>query len=140
MNMKIQKVFFLLIALAVISCTVADAQGKLEPVLGTSEKCEEAKALLDLLRIEAGDEGVIILVARLGDGEKSRKVNRERLYNVWSYLHHAGQFPESRIIKAEGERARGSGRVELYAKGKLMLVLSGRRNGDIVGPRTCGYV
>ena len=138
--MKIQTSVFLLLALAIAKPAVVPAQEVLAPILGTAKKYEDAKARLDMLRNEVGGEGVIILVARLGDGEKSRKVNRERLYNVWSYLHHAGQFPESRIVKAEGERARGRGRVDLYAKGKLMLVLTGRRNGDIVGPRTCGYV
>ena len=81
------------------------------------------------------------MVARLGDGETSPKVNRRRLYSAWSYLHHAGQFPENRVVKAEGERVRGAGRIELYAKGKLMLVLAAERvNADMVGEKSCGLV
>ena len=135
--MKLQANILLLVML-ITSPAVAYAQQRLDPVLGTVSNCEEGKALLDLLRNETGNEGVIILVARLGDGETSRKVNRERLYNTWSYLHHAGQFPDEKLVKAEGERVRGQGRVELYAKGKLMLVLTAKRNGDIVGVKSCG--
>jgi hypothetical protein len=131
---------FLLIALAASGHIVAQAQEKLVPPLGTAMKCEEAKVLLDVLRYDAGDEGVIILVARRGDGEPSPKINR-RLYSVWSYLHHAGPFPADRLVRAEGERVRGRGRVELYAKGKLMLILAAERPGDdIVGPKSCGSV
>ena len=119
---------------------VARAREQLKPALGTAKKCEEAKALLDALRNDAGAEGVIILVARLGDGE-SPKLNRRRLYAAWGYLHHAGQFPEGRLVKAEGERVRGRGRVELYAKSKLMLVLMAERpNDDIVGAKSCGPI
>lgn len=106
-----------------------------KPVLGTTGNVEEAKALLDLLHNEVGDEGVIILVARLGDGETSRKINGPRLYSVWSYLHHAGQFPADRLVKAEGEKVRGPGRIDIYAKGRLMLTLTAQRGRDIVGPR-----
>ena len=137
--MKLQMTIFLPVALAAVGCIDAQAQGKLVPTLGTAVKCEEAKALLDVLRNDAEDEGVIILVARLGASDPWPKVNRRRLNSVWSYLHHAGQFPESRLVRAEGERLRGRGRVELYAKGKLMLVLVAERpSDDIVGPKSCG--
>jgi hypothetical protein len=88
----------------------------------------------------SGDDGIIILIARLGKGEYQRKSNRERLHAVWSYLHHAGQFPEHRIVKAEGDRVSGQGRVEIYANGRLMLSLTSSRKGDIVGRKTCGLV
>lgn len=128
----------LLLCLALTFPVAAQTEPEAKPALGVAGSCEEAKALLDLLRNDVGDEGVIILVARLGDGEPLRKVNQQRLSNVWSYLHHAGQFPAQRLVKAEGEKARGAGRIDLYAKGRLMLTLTAKRGGDIVGARACG--
>jgi hypothetical protein len=130
----------LLLCLAAVSLVTAQTEGELKPVLGMAHTCEEAKALLDLTRNDVGNEGVIVLVARLGDREVSRRLNRQRLFNVWSYLHHAGGFPANRLVKAEGDRVRGFGRMELYAKGRLMLILPAKRQGDIVGVRSCGPV
>ena len=139
MRSKTKTGLLLLLALVTPGFPIVQAQTKLDPPPGTVRKCGEAKAALDLLRNDAGDEGVIILVARPGEGEYSSKVNRRRLYSAWSYLHHAGQFPEDRLVRAEGERVRGRGRVELYAKGKLMLILAAERPGDdIVGLKSCG--
>lgn len=131
------RIVLLLCAVLAAHVSALTAQ-KSKPAPGKTESCEEAKALLDLLRNDAGNEDVIVLVARSGDGENSRKINGPRLYSVWSYLHHAGQFPADRLVKAEGEKVRGPGRIDIYAKGRLMLTLTAKRGGDIVGPRTCG--
>ncbi len=136
--MKLPAWIVLLLCAVLAAPAPALTEQKLKPILGVTGNCEEAKALLDLLRNDVGDEGVIILIARLGDGETSRKINGLRLYSVWSYLHHAGQFPSDRLIKAEGEKVRGGGRIEIYAKGRLMLSLTAKPGGDIVGPKTCG--
>lgn len=81
---------------------------------------------------EAGEDGLIIAIARLGDGEQRREINRRRLHNVRVYLtefdwHRA---PET-VITAEGERVRGYGRVELYVGGRLFRVLAVRPNRDL---------
>jgi hypothetical protein len=136
--MKVITMMVLLLCAVMVTPVAALTEQKSKPVLGMTGNCEEAKALLDLLRNDVGDEGVIILIARLGDGEASRKINGRRLYSVWSYLHHAGQFPSDRLVKAEGEKVVGPSRIEIYAKGRLMLSLTAKTGGDIVGPKTCG--
>lgn len=136
--MRFRATITLLLCLAVGLTAAARTGDEPKSVLGVAGTCEEAKALLDLLRKDVGDDGVIVLVARSGEGETSRKINGQRLYAVWSYLHNAGKFPADRLVKAEGEKVRGRGRVELYAKGKLMLVLTAKRGGDIVGVKSCG--
>jgi hypothetical protein len=136
--MKVPATLVLLLCALLITPVAAQTEQKPKAALGTAGSCEEAKALLDLLRNDVDGEGVIILVARLGDGERSRQINGPRLDAVWSYLHHAGQFPAERLVKAEGEKVGGSGRIDIYAKGRLTLTLTAKRGGDIVGTKSCG--
>lgn len=78
---------------------------------------------------ETGHGEVIIAIARLGDGEQSREINRRRLHNVQTYLTSYQSFPTQKVITAEGKRAKGYGRVEIYLTGKLVdvfLVGSGK--------------
>ena len=73
--------------------------------------------------------GVMVVMARLGDGEGSRELNRRRLYNVREYLKERGGLAADKIVVAEGERVRGYGRLEYYLAGKLFEQLLFRRNG-----------
>src|SRR3712207_1174753 len=57
--------------------------------IGVADKplnCEMTLQLMedvrDLVRAERGESNVLILIARLGSGEKSRALNRRRLLNV----------------------------------------------------------
>lgn len=107
LNKKVQTGVLVLLCLVGANSAAAQEAGLLKPVLGSTDNCEDAKARLDNVRILSGEEGVIVLVARLGRGETSRRVNRERLHAIWSYLHRGGRFPDNRLVKAEGERVRG---------------------------------
>lgn len=95
--------------------------------------CEENVALLSAANQVAGEDGLIIAIARLGKSERNRELNRRRLHNVRVYLtefdwHRA---PET-LITAEGEQAKGYGRVELYVGGKLYTALEIRHNQDLL--------
>ena len=100
--------------------------------------CEFHIATLDAAHDEAGRDGLVIVIARLGNGEQRRDLNRRRLHNVRTYLtEFAGRDPQT-IITAEGARVNGYGRVELYVGGKLFYVLMIRPNADLaVG--SCSY-
>jgi hypothetical protein len=76
-------------------------------------------------------EGVMIAIARLGDGERSREINRRRLHNIRVYLTSYQSFAPQKVITAEGEPASGHGRVELYLGGKLVDVLLVDRGKDL---------
>ncbi len=138
MKCKLNVRIILLLYISVASPVIAQQKNDLQPVFGITGNCEDAKARLDGVAIEVGREGIVILIAKLGDGEISRKVNRQRLYYILRYFNRADQLGEKRLIKAEGERVRGPGQVEIYAKGKLMLILTTKRNGDILGVKSCG--
>lgn len=95
--------------------------------------CEENIALLSASHQAAGKDGLIIAIARLGNGEHRRELNRRRLHNVRVYLTEFDwQRASETVITGEGERVKGVGRVELYVGGKLVAVLGIKRNGDLL--------
>ena len=100
----------------------------------TPGNCEVNAVDLDSVRSEALEEtnrdGLVIVIARLGNGETSRAYNRWRLIAVKNYLSRYS-LPAQRIVTAEGERVNGYGRVELYVAGKLRVVLLANRNRSL---------
>lgn len=84
------------------------------------------------------NDGVLIVIVRLGDGETSRELNR-RLYNLRRYFTEYSQVlkPE-KIVFAEGEKVKGYGRVEYYLDGELFERLLFPKNGFICHS-CCGY-
>ena len=63
--------------------------------------------------------GVLIVIARLGDGENSRELIRRRMYNVRFFLEKRGRLAPEKFVVAEGEPVKGFGRFEYYLGGKL---------------------
>lgn len=97
------------------------------------ENCESDIAILDAASREAGESGLVIVIARLGDGERDRNWNRRRLYNVRTYLTEwDGRRNPKTVVTAEGEPVSSYGRIELYVGGKLFHVLLVRRNADLI--------
>jgi len=75
----------------------------------------------------------LIVIARLGDGERNRGLNRRRLHNVRTYLsEYVHARAAETIVTAGGERVSGYGRIELYVGGRLFHVLTLPRNGDLL--------
>jgi hypothetical protein len=93
--------------------------------------CETHIAILDVAHKDAGPAGIIIMIGRLGDGER-REVNQHRLHSARAYLtqYHDVRSPDT-IVIAEGERVTGYGRIELYISGKLHTAFAIRRNADL---------
>jgi hypothetical protein len=69
----------------------------------------------------------LFVIARLGTGETSRRLNRVRLYNTKQYLSGKSFDPQTTVF-AEGERVEGEGRIEFYLGGSLRLVTLAKRN------------
>lgn len=106
---------------------------QLSRIEATPSNCEENISILGAATQAVEKDGLLIVIARLGDREKNRELNRRRLHNVRTYLSeyvHA-RAPET-ILAAEGERVNGYGRIELYVGGKLFHVLTIPRNGDLI--------
>lgn len=95
--------------------------------------CENHIAMLEAAHHDAGKDGLIIIIAWLGDGESRQGLNRRRLHNARAYLaEYLNLRAPGTIVTAEGERVKGYGRIELYVGGRLYHVLALRRNADLI--------
>ncbi len=95
--------------------------------------CESDIAILDAASRRAGTDGLIIAIARLGNGEFRRSVNLRRLHNVRAYLTEwNGRRDPKTVVIAEGARVSGYGRIELYVGGTLFQALLVHPNADLI--------
>ena len=131
---------FLIISASVLVTHAQTAQNPQiygEPDGLTGTDCEGIMMRLDFIAIAAGETGkdqTIIIIARLGNGETSRRLVNVRLRQVADYLNR--RVPRERIITAEGERVSGFGQLEFYVGGKLHSIFKVNRNRDLV--KGCG--
>jgi hypothetical protein len=90
--------------------------------------CETNVAVLDLVYALGENNGLTIVIARSGDGEKQKSLNQRRLKVVRQYLTEKGwNKPKESLILAEGEPTTGLGRLEFYVSGRLVKTLLIRR-------------
>lgn len=86
---------------------------------------------LDRFIKKQSEGSTLILIARFGNGEYSRELNRRRLFNVKQYLVGIRGIDLKKIIVAESGRVKGYGRVEVYVGGVLFEILVARRQKDL---------
>jgi hypothetical protein len=93
--------------------------------------CEVANIYTDMAAhlARTSEETHLIVIARLGDGEKSRRLNTSRLKHVHDFL--GNNRGVTKIVTAEGERKRGYGQLEFYVGGRLLFTLPIRRNKNV---------
>lgn len=94
--------------------------------------CDTIKANFDLIAHSAGDEEIIIVIGRLGQGESSRELVRRRLRNLKEFLYFTRGVSKERVVIAEGDRLNSLGQVEVYIKGRLFIVFRLKRNKDFL--------
>ncbi|MFN6962425.1 MAG: hypothetical protein ACK4S4_01535 [Pyrinomonadaceae bacterium] len=104
----------------------------IERVATAPTSCEFNIAILDAAHSRAGNNSLIIVVARLGQSESSRDLNRRRLHNVKTYLEQFARRKSQTIITAEGSRVTGYGLVELYVNGEHFYTLKLKNNSDLI--------
>lgn len=94
-------------------------------------KCEEWHLYLGEAFMEwsKNKDASFIVIARLGNGEFSRKINLKRIKTLKNYL----MKPKSEIkfVFAEGERTKGFGVIELFVEGRLFYSLPLHRKQDV---------
>lgn len=134
MRLGLQLSVCLIVATTITSggSAVARASQSAKPIFSDDNNCESNKAYWDYIAIESKGDS-LILIARPGDGENARRLNRRRLHNIYTYLTYIRKIPKERIVIAEGERVTGRGRVEVYLQGKLQIVFTVGRNADLRG-------
>lgn len=94
-------------------------------------KCAEwLNYLADALgRWEKNKDASFIVIARLGDGETSRRLNLKRIKVLRDYILDSDL--KVKAVFAEGERIKGFGVVEIYVQGKLLYSLPIRQKNDM---------
>jgi hypothetical protein len=102
----------------------------------TPEPCWSDELKLAQLTQHTPKDKTFIIIARAGDKDSKRELNRRRLYNIRAYMtqlmgERYGRDPE-KIILAEGEPIKGFGQVEFYLDGRLVEVIKTRPNGDLI--------
>lgn len=100
----------------------------LPPAIYNGNSNEDAKLGLDDTAATAGENKLIIMIARLGNKESSRNLSRRRLQTARDYLKYTRSIAEQRIVTAEGEPVNGQGRVEVYIGGNLHMIFMMGRN------------
>jgi hypothetical protein len=132
--MKISQLLFgCFLALTVSSVMAQQGFGRLME-LGPA-RCHDYGAFLDVVHQGTAPDQLMIVIARLGDGDIRSNLNLRRLENVRAYwtkfLYEEHRRKPETIILAEGERVAGHGRLEFYVGGKLVGVLKVSRNADL---------
>jgi hypothetical protein len=129
LNMKSSLLLIFLLA----TCSDVLAQGRQFQMPAKPVNCESDIAILDDASNQAGDRDLIIVIARLVDGDQNRDLNRRRLHNVRTYLTQwDGRRNPANVITAQGDRVKRYGRVELYVAGKLHWVVLIWPNADLI--------
>jgi len=130
--------FITLILSLSLAVTSAFAQQR---VMDTTDDITPITSEFNILRLEdvariataeLAEGRKTIIIARLGNGECSRELNQRRLYNVQTFLSRYKTISAENIVVAEGEKARGYGRVEIYVGGKLLTTLTVLKNEDLM--------
>ena len=101
-------------------------------------RCEHRSAVLHWIHQDTPADELIVVVARLGDGDVRPNLAWRRLHNVrayWTEYSHEGREGPRRdpekIVLAEGERVKGYGLLEFYVGGKLVQAIRAARNSDV---------
>lgn len=103
-----------------------------------TNSCEDNASIFDnLLVVSQMQSATIIIIARLGDGETSRKYNEQRLAAVKIGIVLNDRYPAEKIITAQGDRVRGKARVEVYINGQLSDVFKVGRRQDLKDRTKC---
>lgn len=117
---------FLCLTSAARLTTAQDVQGNPKPT-----NCENHIAVLEAANHDAGKDGLIILIGRLGSGDNKLDLNRHRLHSARAYLtDYLNVRSPNTVIIAEGERVHGYGRIDIYVGGKLYYVFAIKANAD----------
>lgn len=100
--------------------------------------CEDVLLRLDqaISKVrEVKDNSYLIVIGRLGTGEKEPSLNRTRLKAIEKYLQ---RFSDVKYVTAEGDRTKSFAQVEIYVRGSLVHVIYVRRNAKYFCPEPVG--
>ena len=96
--------------------------------------CEANTAILDAAYNFPRNSELIIIIARLGKGEKDDRLNEKRLRNIATYLKGAWNMKASDLLLAKAKKVKKKGRIEIYIDSVLAgLIVASRGDPLRVG-------
>jgi hypothetical protein len=109
----------LLVTTPIYNLAYLSAQSKPPTVPAMEYPCASNSSLLDQLNLEARESGAtVMIISRLGNGERSRKLAMRRLRVAREYVY----LEDTRVVLKEGVRVRGAGCLEFYLDDRLFFV------------------
>ncbi len=134
MKLSRAKRVVLFLSLAWFFCIFSRTKAAGQQTIGEDIGCEEHLAISDFLLNEAEIRSdPIILVARLGDGETSRRYNQQRLAAIKDTIGFRNRYPSEKFVLTQGERVKGKGQVEVYISGRLSTIFKAGRRKNLRG-------
>lgn len=128
---------YLVMFLCFVSFQTTFGQTEAIVVVDDDNSCEEQISDYDNVRAFARNEpeliSTLIIIARLGDGETSRKYNQQRLTVAKESIVIGGGYPVEKIVTAQGDRVSGKGQVEFYIRGRLYAIFKVGRRKNLKG-------
>lgn len=118
------KAIILAICCALASFANAQSPHVKEQIIVSGDNNETMKSELDAVASAAGEDKLIIMIARLGTGEPSRNLSNRRLQSARLYLESTRGIEKQRIITAQGDRVQGLGRIEVYVNCRLFRIFT----------------
>ena len=86
----------------------------------------------NMLSSQTNRKDVLIILARLGNGEKRRDLNLRRLNNVRKALTQTLGIEAAKVVTGRGEHIKGYGRVEFYIGGELVGALLISKHNPVI--------
>lgn len=106
-------------------------------IIDDKYSCEEHIAAYDNIFNTANNppypEPIIVIIARLGDGESSPKLNQQRLAIAKKSLVFPIDYPAKKIVTAQGDKIKGKGQVEFYVNGRFLTAFKVGRKKNLKG-------
>lgn len=135
--------FLIVFVLVWVFMDIVSAQEKSKNTLVKIEPrtCEFNNLILEQANREAGQESIIILIARPGIKDTKKDISKKRLHTAYTYLTEYGKLRNSEkvvVAEAPNEGKLYYGGVEIYVNGKLLDVLTSGPN-RLLGLGSCDY-
>lgn len=115
-----------------LEVTQRPSEGPTDPGLELKRpiNCEDFQAHLDhaIIKWQNLKGTHLVIIARLGTGERDRALNLARLHYIEGYLRSHDVL----YVLGEGSRTKGFGRIEVYVGGKLLLTVPIKRAAKAV--------
>ncbi len=116
-------------------------QETLPTIVEANVSCGQIESEFEIIKnwADNSDNAHILIIARLGDGERNRIYSVRRLNQIRKFLETHGTSKD-KITTSQGSRVSGNGRVDVYIGGKPFMFFKVRRGKNVQFDKCCACV